>query len=160
MKLFEITDNIRSLAEIEDPVLLEQKTKELEEIFDRKALQIGKLCKEQEADIASIDIETKRLTERKQVIKNKIEYWKRYLLQEMIINDMLKIEDFGITLAVRTNPPSVELPEPFDFQKVPEQFRYPEWHVKKKKILDRFKKTGEIVPGVNIIADKKRLDIK
>jgi hypothetical protein len=160
MKLFEITDAIRQLSSIEDPAELISKTAELNVIFHDKALQIGKLCKEQESDITALDNEIKRLSERKQVIQNKVASWKQYLFSEMTVCEMPKIEDETITLSIRKNQPSVEVPENFDIMVVSEQFRKQEWTLKKKDIIDNFKVTGEIPNGLNIINDKKHLEIR
>lgn len=160
MKLFEITDAIRELVSIDDPEELSKKTAELNMIFTDKALQIGKLCKEQESGIESLDNEIKRLTERKQILQNKVKYWKQYLMNEMLICQLPKIEDVSITLSVRKNPPSVELPENFDIMSVDEQWRKQSWELKKKDIIDNFKVTGEIPEGLNIVTDKKHLEIK
>ena len=160
MKLFEITDAIRELVSIDDPDELLKKTIELNIIFKDKALQIGKLCKEQESDIDSLDNEIKRLAERKAVLQNKVKTWKQYLMNEMILCEMPKIEDVSITLLIKKNPPSVEIPDSLDIMQVPEQFRKQEWTLKKKEIIDNFKSTGEIPNGLNIVNDKKHLEIK
>lgn len=160
MKLFEITDSIRELVSIDDPDELLKKTIELNIIFKDKALQIGKLCKEQESDIDSLDNEIKRLAERKAVLHNKVKTWKQYLMNEMILCEMPKIDDVSITLLIKKNPPSVEIPDSLDIMQVPEQFRKQEWTLKKKEIIDNFKSTGEIPNGLNIATDRKHLEIK
>jgi len=65
-----------------------------------------------------------------------------------------------VTISLRKNPVSVNI---LNAEAIPEIYRVviPEsWQPDKKAILTQFKNTGEIVDGVEIVNDKKHLEIK
>ena len=71
-----------------------------------------------------------------------------------------KVKRDVVTVSVQKNPPSVEVGE---LDLIPAEFRrvIPEhWEPDKKEILEHFNKTGEIVPGVDVILNRKHVSIR
>lgn len=166
MKLYEISNQIRDLPFVQEPdtpfysINIEQTELAINELklqFDEKVLNIAKLTKELDADIDAIDNEVKRLTDRKKSLQGKKDWFKSYILQNMIDSGIDKVKDAVITVAIKVNPPSVEVE---DVMKLPESYRKQIWQPEKAMILEAFKSTGEIIDGAKIITDKKRVDIK
>lgn len=157
MKLYELSNQIRDLAFIEDSEQVQLALQELTESFDNKALNIAKLTKEISAEVDAIDNEVKRLNDRKKSLQNKIEWFKSYLLHNMTESSIPQIKDSIITVSVRTNPPSCDIE---DVMKLQEDYRKISWVADKTKILEYFKSTGEVIDGAKIITDKKRIDIR
>lgn len=166
MKLYEISNKIRDLPFIQEPdtpfysINIEQTELAINELklqFDEKVLNIAKLTKELDADIDAIDNEVKRLTDRKKSLQGKKEWFKSYILQNMIDSEIDKVKDAVITVAIKVNPPSVEVE---DVMLLPEQYRKQIWQPEKALILESFKSTGEVIDGAKIITNKKRVDIR
>ena len=162
MHLYELTDQIKFLQE--DTELEEEEfAKKLGEIqgrFEDKAENIGKLYLSLQADVNALKSEEERLESRRQTIERKSEWLKRYLLQELIVANIDKVKRDVLTISVRVNPPSVNV---VDEEVIPQEFRrvIPEtWQPDKKQIIEHFKNTGEIIAGVEMITDKKRVEIK
>jgi len=157
MKLYEITASIRDLGEFDDNEQTSLALQELTESFQDKALNIGKLTKEINADIEGIENEVHRLLDRKQALLSKVEWFKEYLKSNMIQAELTNIKDSIITISIRNNPPSCEIADP---RELPELYRHAIIMADKKGILELFKTTGEIVQGAKIITDKKRIEIR
>ena len=157
MKLYEISNQIRDLALFEDNEQTSLALQELTEDFNTKALNIAKLTKELNADIDAIDNETKRLYDRKKSLQGKIDGFKEYLMTNMIQSDIPQIKDSIITISIRNNPPSVDL---VNTAVIDDRYAIIKREFDKKAMLDDFKRTGELPLGVNIITDKKRVDIR
>ena len=81
-----------------------------------------------------------------------------YLLRHMRELGSEKIDTARFKISVRTNPPSVSLLEQM---LVPEEFMrtVTTVSVDKRAVLEHFKSTGEIVPGVDITRST-RLDVR
>ena len=157
MKLYELTSSIRDLTLFEDNESTQKALQELTEDFNTKALNIAKLTKELNADIDAIDNETKRLYDRKKSLQGKIEWFKNYLLENMTTSKIEQIKDSIITISIRNNPPSVDL---VNTAVIDDRYAIIKREFDKKAMLDDFKRTGELPLGVNIITDKKRVDIR
>lgn len=159
MKLYELTIDYRQLDQIEDAEELKTALEKLEGEFKTKAISLGKLYKELNADCETIDNEIKRLADKKRTLENRAEFLRQYLLDNMVATGIEEIKEPIIRLVIRKNPPSCG--EILDVEALPEQFRelVPQsWKVKKTAILDHFKATGEMI--CPIITDKKHLEIK
>ncbi len=165
MKLYELTEQyntLRSLLDEEgaDEEGINGQLTLITESMNDKAENIGKLILSLEGEAVTMDGEIKRLTARKQAALNKADWLKNYLLNEMLNARQDKIRGQIVTVAVRTNPPSVNVVNP---DLIPTEYRrvIPEtWQADKKAILDHVKATGEVIPGCEIVTDRKSLSIK
>jgi len=133
---------------------------EVKEKIDDKVENIGKFVLSLSADTDAIKVEEERLASRRKAIDNRISWLKNYLLQEMTVANVDKVKRDVLTVSIRVNPPSVNV---ITLDDIPTQYRriIPEtWQPDKKTIIDHFKDTGEIVPGVEVVTDKKSIVIK
>jgi hypothetical protein len=165
MKLYELADNYNALKSLldEDGATEEAVKGQLqiiEENFNAKAENIGKVILSLDSDTVALAEEIKRLSARKQATERKADWLKSYLLTEMLNTKTDKIKGQLLTVSVRNNPPSVNIVNP---DLIPEAYRriIPEtWQPDKTAILLAVKNMGEIVPGCEIITDKKSLSVK
>jgi hypothetical protein len=161
MNLYEIAEQYRYLAEFAEVISEEEKQNllaDLRDAIESKAENIGKLVLELEADDEAIQTEQRRLRSKLETIRNKRQWLKDYLLAQLQTSKIDRIPTALFTVRIATNPPSIEL---INQDLVPEQFLIqPPKVVDKAGILQHFKATGEIVTGVNIMTDKKRIDIR
>lgn len=140
----------------EDKVKIE---KELTEILRKKSNGIIAYTKNIELTIKAIKDEEKRLTDNRKALENKLVRFKGYVKECMEENGFNKIQtDLG-TLTLAKSPISVEI---IDENKIPKEYKqtFITTEINKKKIADDFKKTGELIEGVEIHTDNTNLRIK
>jgi hypothetical protein len=160
IKLYELTDDIRQLEQIENSEEINKALENLNYIFKDKAIHLAKFIMELNAEGTAIDSEVDRLLTRKKTLATKAFYLRTYLQNNMIEAGMEKIDGTIIKLSIRNNPPSCEVK---DVMALPEKYRklIPEsWQADRVEILKQFKETGEIIEGATIITGNKRLEIK
>ena len=160
MKLYELTDQIQFLrgdTELEEDEF-QKALDEIHEQFQDKVENIGKFFLTLQADVTAIKSEEERLQSRRQSIERKAGWLKSYLLQEMTAVGIERVQRGILTVSIRTNPPSANV---IDREAIPTEFRrIIPWEPDKKQIIDHFKTTGEVVAGIEIIKDKKSIQIK
>ena len=166
-KLYKLTEQyltIEGMLDREIEYISQDEIKEtlanIKDEIEDKVASIGKLVLELKSDIESIKAEEDRLAKRRSGYTSKMEWLKNYLLTEMQIANVLKVKKDVISVSVQNNPPSAEL---VDLELLPEQYvriiperREPD----KRAIIEHFKETGEVVPGIDIITDKKFVSIR
>jgi hypothetical protein len=133
---------------------------QLRDELEGKAENIGKLILSMQTSIGAISTEENRLASRRRVLENKIAHLKGYLLQELTAAGIDKVERDVVTVSLRKAPPSCVV---INQDEIPYEFRrtIPEtWEPDKKAIIEQFKQTGLIVPGIQIVADKKTLQVR
>ncbi len=128
--------------------------------FEEKVFNIGKLVLELKSDAESIKVEEERLARRRLGATSKMEWLKNYLLTEMTSSNILKVKRDVVTVSVRNNPPSVEVESldllPVEYIRIIPEIR----EADKKAILEHFKQTGEIVPGVDVITSRRYVEVR
>jgi len=165
LKLYELADNYNALiASLDNDEVQQEELLSLigniEEQFKDKAIATGKVIRSLLAETDGIQSEINRLASRQQSLQNKTEWLKKYLMQEMINSNIDKIKGDVLNISLKTNPPSVQI---INQEDIPPEYRrvIPEtWQPDKAKILTQFKDTGEIIPGIDIVRDKKSLSIR
>ena len=167
VKLYTLTERYKAIENMLDREIeyisrdeIEETLANIKDEIEDKVSSIGKLVLEMKSDIESVKAEEDRLARRRSGFASKMEWLKLYLLAEMLSTNTLKVKKDVISVSVQSNPPSVEL---IDLELVPEQYIrvIPEQQEPDKKaIIEQFKDTGEIVPGINIITDKKFVSIR
>lgn len=166
-KLYKLTERymeIERLLDI-DPELItqeeiQQSLANIKDEIEEKVSSIGKLVLELKSDIDAVKKEEVRLATRRSGYASKMEWLKGYLLTEMLSTNVLKVKQDIISVVVQNSPPSVEL---IDLEQLPEEYVRIIPEVKeldRRAIADHFKQTGEIVPGVNMILDKKHVVVR
>ena len=165
LHLYEITDRYQALrAVIERTDSTEEDfeltLKAIADSFDKKVENIAKLCLSLEGNMEVLKQEEARLHARRSSMERKVDWLKDYTLAEMTSIGRESVKGDTVSVSVRVNPPSVQV---YRLEDIPLYFceHIPDvWRPDKKRILDHFKATGEILPGVEIVADNKRLEIK
>ena len=160
--LYELSDAYTAIQNT-DELNGEDLTKALEsinELFQDKAGNIGKLILSLQSDAEGYEKEIARLSLRKMAIDNRVKSLKAYLAQEMTVCQVDKVKNPVLTISLRNSPPSVNILDegklpPSWWRVIPEQ-RVPD----KIAILNIYKDTGEVVPGTEIITDKKFVVIR
>lgn len=147
MKLYELTDAYKNIAELMDDetmdtAVLETALQEIEAQIEVKAENSAIILKGLEGDIDMFKAEEKRLAERRKALENKRDWLKGYLKDEMEKIGMDKVKAGVFTVALQNNPPSVDITG-----EVPAQFVtiIPEQHQPDKKRIADFLKAGNNV---------------
>jgi hypothetical protein len=165
LSLYEITQAYAALADSADAVEGDPEQWLIAELnklggeLTKKVAGIGLFVKSLEAEAELIKAEEKRLRGRRAAIERKQAWLESYLGENMKAAHIEKVKDALVTVNFRKCPASVEI---IDEKLVPDEFAEMrvERVIDKKKILDHFKATGEILPGTNVITDKENLQIK
>lgn len=170
LKLYELTNQYRLLldkgVDAETGEIIEINSDELfahldeiKESIGDKAGNIGKLYLELQGESKAVVREIDRLEKHKRALLWNADWLKDYLLRELETAGLTEIKRSTIKIAVRTNPPSVNV---IDIGAIPEEYKrlIPAFYeANKKEITDYYKETGEIISGTEII-EKRRVDIK
>lgn len=161
--LYELSDQYLTLvALLEDPeadqALVEQELERIGGEIKTKAEAIGGLIAWYEGLAGLRRAEAKRMADSVQTFDNKATWLRQYVLQHMQALGIERIDTGRFTLAVKQNPPRVEVLEPM---MIPSEFNRTKITVEpdKPQILRHYKESGEIVPGVEITRTK-RLEIR
>ena len=165
MKLYELSDDYRNLLEALDGEDSEQDNitailSQVKEQFNEKVENIGKMVLSLKADAEAVKLEEQRLAKRRKALESKADWLSDYLKNELTNTGVDNVKGTLVTVSLRKNPASVNI---LNAEAIPEIYRVviPEsWQPDKKAILTQFKNTGEIVDGVEIVNDKKHLEIK
>jgi hypothetical protein len=141
-----------------DPAMLEAELDRVGEQIVHKAEAIAGLIRWFEGLAALRKAEAKRMADTVGTYQHRADWLRAYVLRQMETLEVPKIETGRFTLAVRQNPPRVEVLNDAEIETsflrhIPEQ-----WEPNKKAILEHYKRTGEIPPGVDIVRGT-RLDI-
>ena len=114
--------------------------------ISEKAEAYARIIKNKEAEADGLKKEADRLTKRKRVAENIIARLKAAMLDAMKLTSQTEIQTGIGKWRVQTNPWSCDV---VDIDDVPQEYHVHQPDVADKKaILDYFKQTGEIVPGV------------
>ena len=166
MKLYELTgayiEALRAIEEAEDEVeaaRFESLAESLVGSIEEKAENICKLITTIEVEgVGPIDSEIKRLQQRRQTVANSAEWWRNYLFDQLSQADGQRVKGPLFTAWLQKSPPSCEVT---DEEAVADEWkRVPPPVVERGRILEHFRETGEIVPGVEIHTDRSHLRIK
>lgn len=171
LKLYELADQYRFLIDkgldTESGELIEPNSEalftrldEIKESIEDKAENIGKVWLELQGEAKAVGAEIERLAKHKARFESNSQWLKDYLLRELPLAGIEKVERPSITVAIRDNPPSVNV---LDADAVLLAFKRhvpAVWEVDKNKVLKYYKEIGEEVDGIEIITDKKRVDIR
>ena len=123
-KLHEITGEYLELLEMASDATLDQQmiSDTLESVnfeFEEKADGYAKVVKTLEGDVDSLDKEIKRLTERKNTIKNNITGIKKHLENAMLATGNTKFKTILFNFNIQKNPASVVID---DETKIPQEY--------------------------------------
>ena len=138
-----------SLATAENPVELMEQSEKAVQV---KAAGIALYLDSCEEAVKQLDEKIKQLQARKKMFQGRIDGLKEYTYRAMTSHSLTKIDCPEVSISIAKNPIKVEVT---DKRMIPLEFLvYREPDVDKKKIKEHFKKTGEIVDGVEIVQDE------
>lgn len=120
MKLYELTGALADLSSMDmDDEAVKNSLECIQGDFNDKAVAIIKLSENLEADTTAIDAEIERLKARKQVIVNRKNSLREYLLHNMQAANIQKIECPLFTASLRKGVESVDI---IDQSQIPDEF--------------------------------------
>ena len=150
--LYQLTENYNNILELADnPEVTEDMIKEaldsISEEIELKAVNIAKLIKSIESDIAGVKAEKDTLAAKEKSMSNKVKNLKEYLYSAMKLTGKEKIKTDLFSFNIQKNPASVNVISDTD---IPEEFlvEMPK-QINKKAILEKLK-AGETVPGCEL----------
>lgn len=149
MKLYEITGQLADLSSMDmDDEAVKNTLEMVQDDFNSKAIAIIKLAENMDADTSAIDAEIERLKSRKQVIVNRKQQLRDYLLHNMEASGIQKIECPLFTATLRKGVESVEIE---DQSKLPDEFVTVEVVTKPdKNAIKAALKAGQEVLGASL----------
>lgn len=145
-KLYEIVGEFKELLEMASEENMDQKliSDTLEGVefeFEEKADGYAKVVKMLEGDVEAIDKEIKRLTEKKNTIKNNISGIKKNLENAMLVTGKTKFKTLLFGYNIQKNPASVSID---DETLIPKDFWVEQEPKLDKKSLAAFLKENEV----------------
>ena len=108
------------------------------------------------ADVTALSIEADRLQGRKRHLAGRIDWLKRYLLGEMEAVGRDKVKGPTLTVSLAKAPLSCDV---ISVDDVPAEFQRIKVEVDRSRILEHFRETGEVLPGVIIALDHRYVRI-
>lgn len=162
--LYELAQDFRATADKLADLELDEQTisdtlESLSGDLEAKAINVAAFCRNIEANAAAIKEAEAQMAARRKAIENRAARVRDYLLANMMVSGIQKIESPYFKLAVRENPPAVEVYEPglipATFMKQPET---PPPLPNKAEIAAALK-AGQDVPGCKLTRGN-RLEIK
>lgn len=162
--LYEITNNfVNILEKTENGELDEEQYNILKEEISKELVskQTGIIAyiRDRECMIDAIKNEEKRLSDLRKNIENSTSRFKEYVKNNMERLNIESVETSLGKISLAKNPISVEI---INEAEIPNEFKkiVTETKTDKAAIKKHFSDTGEIIPGVKIITDKKSIRIK
>ena len=112
-----------------------------------------------QADVEAIKAERQRLSAREKTLARKADWLKAYLLHALRAAGKCKVKGHVLTVSLRKAPISCEV---LDADEVPDDFKREVTEVKvdRNAIIAHFRSTGEILPGVRMVTDKRTVSIR
>ncbi len=163
MKLYELTEQMRSLERLADETdeSLDQAIRDTFEAlsaeFDDKAVALIQVTRNMEADVDALDAEIKRLHARRKARQVRIQWLRDYLRDNMQASGISKIECPLFTISLRKPAQKVEIE---DTGKLPPEYVVVQDPVPDKRKILADLKAGNDVPGAHIVEGKAALVIK
>ena len=153
MRLFDLVSQYRSLEALADSEDLSDEfvrdtVEALEGEITDKCVAIGKFILDMQASAAAIKEASKAMVARSERLAKRADSLKHYMLLQLQLVDMRKIETAELTIRRQNNPPSVVIG---DGVQVPSEFMYqppPPPPQPDKKALKLALQAGREVPGV------------
>ena len=151
MKLYELTQSYQDILDLaesaEDNQYLYEALETIEDEFNSKLENIGKVIQTLDADTQAIDYEIKRLQEKKKALNSNKVNLKRYVETEMQKLGKRKIKTPLFTFGIQANAPSLDI---IDDRYIPKEFYEPQEPKLNKRELLKALKQGDTIKGVEI----------
>lgn len=155
MTLYELSSGYALMLDLYDSAETDEERQEILERMTEydgdiaeKAEAYARIMRNKQAEAKAYREEADRLTEKRRAAEGVVDRLKCALLDAMKLVGATEIVTTIGKWRAQMNPWSVEI---MDAESVPEQFLIPQpAKVDRKAILDEFRKTGEIIDGVEI----------
>lgn len=159
MKLYEISEQLRQLSEMDEipPEQLQDTLDMISDDFRVKAENVAIVIREIEAQSAALKAEADRMTERKKSLDRKAESLKDYLRFNMEATGIVKVS--GKMLSITLGAPSEIVVVPEDALDLPDDFQNHSVTANKAMIKSALK-AGQEIKGCAIMDGKAKLTIK
>lgn len=162
MTLYSLTDEYRQLLDMAadpeaDPESFDAALQGIHGEITEKAIAVASVARNLEALAAQIDAAVKDMTTRSRQAKARADRIKEYLLGNMQVAGIKKVESPYFVVAIKKNPESVDVDEDAD---IPPRFCVviPASTRPDKTAIKNALKAGEVVDGCRLV-QKERLDI-
>lgn len=152
-KLYEIVQDLRGAEDIEDEGALVKRMDGLQLQLETKVEAICKFLSNLTSEADVLESESKRLSSRAKAVRRQSEWIKAYLKGNLDALKVSKLKTPLYRLSLSDSQPMVEV---WNMNDIPKEFVKTtiETVVDKQAILEHFKRTGEVVNGVNITQGK------
>lgn len=159
MKLYEISEQLRQLSEMDEipPEQLQDTLDMISDDFRVKAENVAIVIREIEAQSAALKAEADRMTERKKSLDSKAESLKDYLRFNMEATGIVKVS--GKLLSITLGAPSEIVAVPENALDLPDDFQNHSVTANKAMIKSALK-AGQEIKGCAIMNGKAKLTIK
>lgn len=162
--LFEIAAGYRSMAErladlnLDDQTIADTLEAESGALVE-KGTNVAFVCRNLEATAAAIKDAESHMAARRKAIENRAAHLKRYLLDSMKLAGVQKIDSPHFSIAIKKNPPAVDIYEPGIVPAAYMTDPPPPPPVVDKKLIAQAIKDGFDVPGARLV-QSERVDIR
>lgn len=149
MHLYELASEYRNLSDMAlevEPESLQAALDDMQGQIEEKVDSCAAIVRELELEDEAITSELKRLTEKRQTVRNNADRLKVYVLVQMKCAEMSRIKGPRFTVAIQPNPEKVVID---DEAKIPQEY----WEVQPvlmKKDLAEAMKRGEVITGAHL----------
>lgn len=159
MKLYEISEQLRQLSEMDEipPEQLQDTLDMISDDFRVKAENVAIVIREIEAQSAALKAEADRMTDKKRALDSKVESLKDYLRFNMEATGIVKVN--GKLLSITLGAPSEIVVAPENALDLPDEFQNHTISANKAMIKSALK-SGQEVKGCAIMNGKAKLTIK
>ena len=132
---------------------------DINEMIFNKQVDLVNLVLSKEQEIYELKKQEQEISNKRKYNEAQLEKFKDNVKTILEVNGIEKIETEVGKISVRQNPISVEIE---DENKIPAEFKQLVQTIKvdKKRIIDYFKQTGEIIDGVKINTQNTSLQVK
>lgn len=112
-----------------------------------------------EEEIAELKAEEQKISNKRKFLESKLNAFKEEVKSVLEENGIEKLETEIGKISIRQNPISVDVE---DMEKVPNEYKVIKTTVSvdKKKIIDNFKATGEVIDGIKLNLTNTSLQVK
>ena len=131
----------------------------LSELIFKKQNDLVNTILKKENEIAQLKAEEQKISAKRKFIESQLNKFKEEVKEVLEEHSIEKIETEIGKIQVRKNPISIDI---IDIEKVPAEYKIVKTTVSvdKKKVIENFKATGELIEGLKINTDNTSLQVK
>lgn len=153
LKLYELAEAYRLLAEQEEPEAFAAALSQLEGSIEDKAANIAALVRTLEAEAGAYESEWKRLKAHQDSRLRRVEGLKDYLKAALATAGLTSVQAGLFKVAVQNNPPAVMLDPTINLADLPNaltRFVPARYELDSRAVLAQYQAIGKLPPGVTV----------